>query len=432
MNKFLTIAVAIGVSALLATNLYLLFSDKTIIPKTVHVYEYERMTVDSHNVQLAKEAFIAPMETYTVYVGSDNAVESWLVTEGDNILAGEELALLNTERADGQRNTWEAERSALQQQENEVSELLWDLESESSNAKSGSTSTVDEKRNNITESNDTFNIDFGLDVDFTVDVTQEGSYAQAIAAAEQQLTDITRQLVVVDAQLSQNAINPALISPVDGIVSNVTRLGSTLAVDILSTQKVITTYAKDNEWQDIEINDRVQLQAVGIGGAEEGTVLSVSAIPTKKDALLEAYKDLDSAMATNPLAYYEVRISTDADLSNVPFGNNINAVVITNEAADAVSVNEKWLRGIDDDVEGMIINHSGRAEKVPVTTPFTLNTHAVVTEGLYKGDIVVDESILRDYAIGPEVILPMPSYMPTKEEWRAHGWRNYLKSLIIK
>ena len=47
------------------------------------------------------------MESYTVYVGSDNAVESWLVTEGDEVFAGHELALLNTERADGQRNTWE-------------------------------------------------------------------------------------------------------------------------------------------------------------------------------------------------------------------------------------------------------------------------------------------------------------------------------------
>ena len=146
---------------------------------------------------------------------------------------------------------------------------------------------------------------------------QEGSYAQAIAAAEQQLTDISRQLVVVDAQLGQNPSRPAVISPVDGVVSNITRLGSTLAVDIFSTQKIVTTYAKDNEWKRIEVNDRVLLQADGIGGAEEGTVLSVSAVPMKNDPLLDAYKKLDPVDATNPLAYYEVRISTDAELSTV-------------------------------------------------------------------------------------------------------------------
>ena len=135
----------------------------------------------------------------------------------------------------------------------------------------------------MTETDGKTTIEFGLDVDFTVDVTQEGSYAQAIAAAEQQLTDIARQLVVVDAQLGQDSARPALISPVDGVVSNITRLGSTLAVDIYSTQKIVTTYAKDNEWKKIEVNDRVLLQADGIGGAEEGTVLSVSAIPTKNE-----------------------------------------------------------------------------------------------------------------------------------------------------
>ena len=218
----------------------------------------------------------------------------------------------------------------------------------------------------------------------------------------------------------------------DGIVANVTRLGSTLAVDIFSTQKIVTTYVKDNEWQQFEVNDRVLLQADGISGAQEGTVLSISAVPTKEDASLEAYKKLDPVSATNPLAYYEVRISTAADLSKVPFGNNVNAVVITNEALDAVSVNEKWLRGLDDNVVGMIIDDSGKATKVPITTPFSWKTRAVVTEGLYLGDIVVNEADLREYIGTPKVILPMPTYTPTKAEWRAFGWRNYLRSIVIK
>lgn len=430
MYKFLNIAVAIGVSALIATNLFLLFSEKTVIPKSIYVNKYERLTTGDYSEELSKEAFVAPMETYTVYVGSDDAVESWLVTEGDEVYASDELALLNTERADGQRNTWEAERTALLQQEDEVRDLLSDLSSESSKAKSASSSNVDRRNSNVTEVKDKTTIEFGFD--FTVDVLQEGSYAQAIAAAEQQLTDISRQLVVVDAQLGQNPARPAVISPVDGVVSNITRLGSTLAVEIFSTQKIITTYAKDNEWKRIEVNDLVLLQADGIGGAEEGTVLSVSAVPMKNDPLLDAYKKLDPEDATNPLAYYEVRISTDAELSTVPFGNNVNAMVITNEALDALSINEKWLRGIDDKREGVIINQSGKALKVPVTTPFTWKTRAVVTEGMYQGDIVVNESNLRNYVGTPEVILPMPAYLPTKAEWRAHGWRNYLRHIVIQ
>ena len=136
--------------------------------------------------------------------------------------------------------------------------------------------------------------------------------------------------------------------------------------------------------------------------------------------MLEAYKALDSVDATNPLAYYEVRIATDAEISEVPFGNNVNAIVITNEALDAISVNEKWLRGLDDKTEGVMIDHTGKALKVPVTTPFTWKTRAVVTEGLNQGDIVVNESDLRDYGNASKVFFAMPAYHANKSRVAKH------------
>ena len=42
-----------------------------------------------------------------------------------------------------------------------------------------------------------------MNVDVQVDVKQDGSFAQAISAAEQELAEIDRQLTVVEAQLSQ-------------------------------------------------------------------------------------------------------------------------------------------------------------------------------------------------------------------------------------
>ena len=65
----------------------------------------------------------------------------------------------------------------------------------------------------------------------------DGSYAQAIATAEQELAEIVRRIVVIEAELAQNPSRPAMISPVDGVVSNVTRLGSTQGIDIYSTQR---------------------------------------------------------------------------------------------------------------------------------------------------------------------------------------------------
>lgn len=432
MSKLSNIAIAIAVSAFLATNFYLLFSEKSVIAKSVYVKEYERMTVDDFSEEVAKEALVVPADTHTIYVGTENTVESWLVAEGDTVSVGQELALLNTERADDNRELIEAQNDALIQQENELKSILAKLVSERSKAQSTTGSNVNRK-DGVTEVTGKTTIELGLDVKFSVDVTQAGSYAEAIAATEQQLADVTRQLVVVKAQLAQNPSSPALVSPIDGIVSNVIRTGSTLAIDIYGSQKEIITFAKDHEWQEIEVGDRVLLQGEGIEASEEGTVLSVSTIHAQEDESLVAYKKLDTKESTNPLAYYEVRISPDSELETVPYANHVNAVVITNEVFDAVALNEKWLRKKkEDSAQGTMIDHLGRAGTVTVTTPFIWKNRAVVTDGLYAGDIVIKDPVVGEYNYAPRVYLPMPSYMPVKKEWKSFGWKNYVKYMIIK
>ncbi len=54
MNKVTNIAVAIAISAFLAVNLYLLFSDKSVITKSVYVDRYERMTAKDYQQEACK------------------------------------------------------------------------------------------------------------------------------------------------------------------------------------------------------------------------------------------------------------------------------------------------------------------------------------------------------------------------------------------
>lgn len=432
MNKYLSIVAAIAISSFLATNFYLLFSDKSVIPKSVYVNDYERMTMNDYSEKMAKEALVSPVDLYTVYVSQDDTVESWFVTEGDDVTAGEELALLNSDRADGQRDLWEVERDALLQQETELRSMIRELSTARSRAQTGSSSNVGQNQG-VTEIEGNTKIELDLNVDFKVDVTQEGAYAQAVAAAEQKLADVTRQLDVVQAQLAQNPSRPALISPVDGVVSKINRHGSMIAIDLYSSEKLITTYAKDKEWQQIEEGDRVFLQGAGVEGAVEGTVLSVSEVPAQESDMLGAYRALDTDNPTNPLAYYEVKIDTDADLAVVPYGHNMNAVVLIHEAQNAVSVPEEWLRQKNDGEAVMRkLNPEGYAINAEVTSPFSWKDRAVVTDGLYLGEVAMDAPLLREYAYAPGVFFPMPSYMPTKEEWKAFGKRNYLKYMLLR
>lgn len=430
MSKFFNIAISLAVSAFIAINLYLIFSDKSVIDKSVHVSAYERMVAGDFNEEVAKEGLVVPAEIYTVYVDEEETIESWLVAEGDPVSVGQELALLNTNRADSRREVIEAEYDGLIEQKNElesmISELLFDQSLANKNTYSGAN-----KKDAVTGL--TGNTTLELDVNFSVDVTQEGSYTEAISSAEQHLADVARQLVVVETQLAQDPSRPALNSPVDGVVSTITRTGSALAIEIFDSQKEIMTYAKDHEWQEIESGDRVLLQGEGIEVAAEGMVQSVSTVHSKEDELLVTYKTLDKDLAINPLAYYEVRIQPDALLEAVPFSQNVNTVVITNEVFGAVSVKEKWLRKKKEQTaQGTIITELGKASVVNVETPFTWRKQAVVTNGLYANDIAIKDNNIGEFDYEPRVYLSMPSYFPTKEEWKSYGWKNYVRSSLIK
>lgn len=420
MNKRMKIAIAIAISTFLSVNLYLLFSNKSVISKSVYVSHYERMTSSDHRKEIIKKGLVAPAEMHTVYVGNEDIVDSWLVKEGDLVTVGDEIAILQTEQAEGQRALWEAEFEALYEQQFAVQNLMSDIDAQWGQAKSNGTTTINQKDNEA-----------GWNVQ--VDVNQDASYAQAIAAAEQELADIDRQLVVLEVQLAQNPSRPALISPVEGVVSKVTRLGSALSVDIYSTQRVMLTYAQDDEWKEIVSGNRVYLQEEGVKKAAKGTVEIISTAPAITSEWLSAYKKLDDTEVKNPLAYYEVRISTDSNLQTMPFGMNLKAVIVVDEALEVVSVQEEWLvDSHEKTAKAWMIDAEGRATTTDIVTPFTVEKRVVVTEGLQLGDVVFYKPMLETYGEDPKIFLPLPTDLPEKAEWRAFGWKNYMKYMLVK
>jgi len=201
----------------------------------------------------------------------------------------------------------------------------------------------------------------------------------------------------------------------------------------LIVRTIVIAIYKYEEWLKIEKGNPVIIQGAGFENAVEGTVLSVSQAPAIDNEWLHAYQALDVTQVTNPLSHYEVRILTDGAVESIPYGSNLNAVIIVNEALDAISVKEKWLHDLyKESASVWMINKDGRAEKRDVKTPFAWETRAVVTEGLTLGDIVLHEPSLKQYVYEPKVFLPIPSDLPSKKEWRAFGWRNYVKYILIR
>ncbi|MET3575429.1 efflux RND transporter periplasmic adaptor subunit [Bhargavaea ullalensis] len=436
MNKLGNLAVAIAITAFIATNALLLFGDKSSIPKYVYVHGTERMTTADYSDKLAKESLVVPGDIYTAYVDNDSTVQQWLVKEGDPVSAGQEIATLNSERAESQRSVWESERDALKEQESELNATKSELEQARRSAKSDARSSSNRSDRvdgtTGTGNSDSDKVEVGLNVDVNVDVSQDGAYAHAMTAVDNALADVQRQLTVVEAQLAQSPTSPALVSPVDGTISEVHRLGEQLAVEIYTNDRQFLTYAKGEEWQRIAPDDRVFIQAPGTEGAVEGTVVSVSPVEAPDSKWLDAYRKLDKEKVNNPLAYYEVRIATDADVSRLPFANNANAIIHTEEAPSAIAVRSKALEGkYLNEALATIIDQNGYAVKIPVMTPFDWKGYSIVTDGLYEGDLVIDEPRIEGFPSAPAVILPMPLEWPEKATWKSTSWQDYVRYTLF-
>lgn len=433
MSKYLRIAIAIVVPAFILTNFYLLYSKESVIPKVLYVDEYKRVEEKDYKKEIIKESLVAPAETHTIYVGDEGVIESWLVQEGDEVFVGQELATLSTARADHERNVWETERTGLIDQQISLEGMRDELESLRYDANSQTTSNVD-RNQHVTEIEERAIIEFGLDIGLTLDVTQEGAYTQAISAIDQQLSDIDRQLTVLDVQLAQDDANPALISPVTGIVSNVMRHGDRLSIDIYDEEQIAVTYVDEKEWQEIEEGQHVKIQAEGLDGVVDGDVLSVSSVPMAHNEQLKAYQALEGANHEDQHTYYEVRILPGGSLAHVPYAANVNAQITVDEAYSAVAIPADWGR-IDDREKHRIMKldeTTGRPELLHVTTPFTVKEQRVITDGLMNGDVVLEEQELYYFEYAPQLYLSFPSYVPKKEQWKTFGWRNYLKAMLVK
>ncbi|WP_084244294.1 hypothetical protein [Planomicrobium okeanokoites] len=432
MNKYFIIGLSVAITAFLAINAILLFSDKSIVPKKIYVNEYERTYTSSYTEKLPKEAVTGPLAATEIFIQDSDAIEQWIINEGDYVEAGTELALLNEAESEEQRAIWEAEEDALNDELSEVRTVLRDLESAQSRQSRPTTGSSTNRDTTTTASGDTVELD--VNVQLEVEVPQDGSYAAGVAEAEQRIAALETQLAVVEAQLEQNTAKPALISPIEGVVGKIDAGSMPMSIEIYSSEKLFMTYVIEEEWLEVNVDDRVFLHVDGIAQAMPGKVLRKSQLPADNSKWLDAYRSLDPVDQNNPIAIYEVLIMTEEPITDaVPYGKTANASIIVNEAADAVALKDAW---IFDRYNGtgnvFMLNEEGRAEAVPVTIAFDLDGKAVLSEGVAPGATVIDSEILRQFAFAPQAFLPFPSIQPDIEHAKNTNWRRYVEYLLAR
>ncbi|WP_422123988.1 efflux RND transporter periplasmic adaptor subunit [Planococcus sp. X10-3] len=440
MNKYFAIGLSIAITAFLATNAILLFSDKSLVPKKVYISEYERTYTSNYTEKLPKEAVTAPLGATEIFIQDSDAIEQWIINEGDYVEAGTELALLNESQSEEQRAIWQVQESALLGELLEVQNAIRNLEtarSRQSSSNPSSDSNTSTSRDTVTtEEGDTVELDVNVSwsTSLNVEVPQDGTYAAGIAEAEQRIAAIETELAVVAAQLDQNTANPALVSPIEGIVGKIDARSEPMSVEIYSNEKLFMTYVIEEEWSEVNAEDRVFVHVDGITQAMPARVHSISQLPAGNSKWLEAYRALDPVDQANPIAIYEVLIITDEPITDaVPYGKTANASIIINEATDAVALTDAWIFDrYDGTGKTFVLNENGRAEALPVSIAFGLDGKAILSDGVQPGATVVDNELLRKFGSAPLTFVPFPSIQPDMEHAENTYWRKYVEYLLAR
>jgi len=419
MNKWLTIGISIVVATFIGANAILIYSDKSQISRTFYVSEYERVNENTYAEELEKESIVVPANEMAVTIDVE-AVNDVVVAEGDSVEEGSDLATLKTNSAEDQRLLWETEQQAYMQEQSELNMIISDLESERYGADSNSSGDGQATGGSADEI-----VDVNVQVD--VNVSQDGNFAQGIAEARQKLAEVDRKLQIVDAQLAQDSGALSLLSPISGTVSAIDERNGKYFIHLFTNEKSVITYVKESEWHDIEEGQSVKNYSTHREGVVEGNILTKVQVPANASKWLTAYEQF--AQETNE-PVYEVSIQLVEQLEILPFAANLNSVITTNQAENAVQVNSKWLLNRSEEMaEVYTLTSDGRIARTPVTVPFDLKQHAILSEGLSDGNIVLNAVQKTDDA---EVFLPFPVDLPTWNSIKSVSWKDYVKYLTYK
>ncbi|MFJ7825509.1 efflux RND transporter periplasmic adaptor subunit [Psychrobacillus sp. NPDC096623] len=419
MNKWLTIGISIVVATFIGANAILIYSDKSQISRTFYLSEYERVSENTYAEELEKESIVVPANETTVAMDVE-AVNDIVVSEGDYVNEGVDLATLKTDSAEDQRLLWETEQQAYIQEQSELEDIISDLESDRYGADSSSSSNGQATGGTTDEI-----VDVNVQVD--VNVSQDGNFAQGIAEAKQKLAEVDRKLQIVDAQLAQNSGELSLLSPINGTVSTIEERNGKYFIHLFADEKFVITYAKESEWHDIAEGQFVKNYSTHREGVVEGSISTKTQVPANASKWLTAYEQFEHKM-DEPV--YEIRIQLAEQLEALPFAANINSVIITNQAENAVQINSKWLLNRSaNTAEVYTLTSDGRIARTPVTVPFDLKQYAIISEGLSTGNVVLNADLKTD---GAEAFLPFPLDLPTWNSIKSVHWKDYVKYLTYK
>lgn len=446
-------------AAVAGTSSYVTFSDDSPVFRSYFINEYAVATADAHEELLEKDAVLTSTAVQTVTANATE-IDEILVGRGSSVTAGEELLTLRTdaaereyERLEIQAEAFEDELSALQSIANSI----------------GSTGAATPKGDlTLSEIGDEVSVDLALEV-----VLSE-SPTEAAAIIDQRMIEVQRELDVVESYLAMADGEAALISPIDGTITDIKNEAGFVTIELYADEQQYVTFVSDSEWQRLAEGQaatiKANLEDEELEDEVTGMVVTKHKVPASDSP---EYKQIQKLDAYKDRTLYEVAIQTDSMLEPLPFGSFAEANIVLNEELFAYKLPLSWVapppastgdpleNAVDETIDAAeetdavtsdetvdimlddattedatfygdenvyTLGYDGRVRLNPIDVSFTTGDSAVTPTDLVEGTVLLNATERSIYA---ETFLTMPTRKLDLYELKQLTWEDYVKYLLF-
>ncbi|MDN4495316.1 hypothetical protein [Ureibacillus aquaedulcis] len=424
--------------AILVMNCIIIYKDDSKIVRSYYITDYERVELEQQRAYLEKEAMIVPEEEIRITANA-NALSQISVRPGQKISANEEIASYKTDEATQEQSNLQSELNAYEGELIALEGILSRLEAQDI---ADPVTTIDSEQ-----------LDDELSVTVETEVLQ-GSPTEAIAATENQIAEVERNIEILQDRISELSFSNVLSSPVDGVIGEVIEGNGNITFLIYTDEKNLITYLSEQEWEQVSENQAVELNPALIETEAETEVMTNSednrSVESVEDELLGIVVEKQTIPATNSLWFnkmeklvampkplsFEVRVDLDGPILNKPYASLTNAKIIINEASNALRVNKDWLvtKEVPTETESTEINYiysigeDGKIRTNEVKVAFLDKGETILTSNLTNGQIIFHDHVEDELS---NAFFPMPFEIPSKAALQELDWKHYAKYIIF-
>lgn len=390
-KKAKIIAVIMGL--IVVVNAYLLLKDNDVILKKYYINDAHFAIAKDHEKILPLDAIVTSSNEHFI-AAPVQAVNEVLVTEGQTVNVLSELVVFKQQQTEKEVARLQTERAAYTTELAELEKVFLQLDSMSS-----------ETQPNSSVASDSINDGETLNVNLSVElgIEQGTPTAEGIAIIQRAIAETTRQIELLDSQITQLSEYNLLTSPVEGIVKEIVLEGDSIIFNIQSSNKKIIAYVTPKQWQEIELEQFTEITLFEGQDNEftlDGVVSEKQQIPARNSIAFEEMKRHEKINSSETI--YEISILPNEDLFDLPVGTLASANITVNQVFDSFGIHEDWLvqKATDEDEETQyvyMLDENGKTTLASVEELFTYQTklnqrEALLIEGEEEEEVVQETS----------------------------------------